>query len=102
MTVLCWIVLGGLLMSAIALLGSVTLILKPATLDRLLMPLVSFAAGSLIGGAFFNMIPVAYTSGLNILEIDVAVVTGFTAFFILEQFFTGIIVIARKEIAGNR
>lgn len=74
-------------MSAIALIGSLTLILKPATLDRLLMPLVAFAAGSLIGGAFFHMIPVAYRSNLNLLEIGVAVVTGFTAFFILEQFF---------------
>ena len=74
-------------MSAIALIGGVTLVLKPETLDRLLIPLVAFAAGSLIGGAFFHMIPVAYTSNQNVLEIGVAVVAGFTAFFILEQFF---------------
>ncbi|WP_299235235.1 hypothetical protein [uncultured Halomonas sp.] len=44
-------------MSAIALVGSVTVLLKPATLDRLLLPFVSLAAGTLIGGALFHMIP---------------------------------------------
>ncbi len=72
-------------MSAIAMVGSVTLLLKPATLDRLLLPLVAFAAGSLIGGAFFHMIPAAIEANANILGISVAVVTGFTAFFVLEQ-----------------
>ena len=45
------------MMSAIALVGSTTLLLKPSTLNRLILPLLSFAAGSLIGGAFFHMIP---------------------------------------------
>ncbi len=47
-----WIVLSGLAMSAIAMVGAITLVLKPETLDRLLLPLVALAAGSLIGGAF--------------------------------------------------
>ncbi len=85
MSTLAWIILGGVLMSAIAMVGSVTLVLKPATLDRLLLPLVAFAAGSLIGGAFFHMIPAAIGANANILGIGVAVVTGFTAFFVLEQ-----------------
>lgn len=73
-------------MSAIALIGSVTLILKPSTLERLLLPLVAFAAGSLIGGAFFHMIPAALIANSNTLALGVAVVAGFTMFFILEQF----------------
>lgn len=72
-------------MSAIAMVGSVTLVLKPATLDRLLLPLVAFAAGSLIGGAFFHMLPAAIDANADILGIGVAVVTGFTVFFVLEQ-----------------
>lgn len=35
-------------MSAIALVGSVTLVLKESTLQRILLPLVAFSAGSLI------------------------------------------------------
>jgi len=73
-------------MSAVALIGSITLILKPATLEKILLPLVAFAAGSLIGGAFFHMIPAAFASNQSVLEIGVMVVAGFTAFFILEQF----------------
>jgi zinc and cadmium transporter len=83
---LLWIIVGGLLMAAIAMVGSVTLVFKPATLQRLLLPLVAFAAGSLIGGAFFHMIPAAITAELSIVEVGIAVVAGFTVFFVLEQF----------------
>ncbi len=85
MSTLAWIIVGGVLMSAIAMVGSVTLLLKPATLDRFLLPLVAFAAGSLIGGAFFHMIPAALDANRHSLGIGVAVVTGFTVFFVLEQ-----------------
>lgn len=67
------------------MVGSVTLILKPATLDRLLLPLVSFAAGSMIGGAFFHMIPSAFEQGTNGLSIGISIVGGFSSFFALEQ-----------------
>lgn len=85
MSTLAWIILGGVLMSAIAMVGSLTLLLKPATLDRLLLPLVALAAGSLIGGAFFHMIPAAADAGRPSLEIGIAVAIGFTVFFVLEQ-----------------
>jgi hypothetical protein len=42
---LVWILVGGLLMSAIAMTGALTLALKPATLERLLLPFVALAAG---------------------------------------------------------
>jgi zinc and cadmium transporter len=83
---LAWIILSSLAMSAIALVGSVTLILEPATLRRLLLPLVAFAAGSLVGGAFFHMIPAAYAANLGVVQTGILVVAGFTVFFILEQF----------------
>ena len=57
MSAFAWIVTSGLAMSAIALVGSVTLVLSESTLQRIILPLVAFAAGSLIGGAFFHMIP---------------------------------------------
>ncbi len=86
MSTLSWIVVGGVLMSVIAMVGSVTLILRPETLERLLLPLVAFAAGSMIGGAFFHMIPAAMDEGGNILNVGIAVVAGFSTFFLLEQF----------------
>ena len=86
MSNLAWIIIGGLLMAAIAMAGSITLVLKEATLQKLLLPLVAFAAGSLIGGAFFHMIPAALAAELSIIDVGVSVVAGFTVFFILEKF----------------
>jgi zinc and cadmium transporter len=82
-----WIFLSGLLMSAIALVGSTTLLLRPATLERVVTPLVAFAAGSLLGGAFFHMLPAAAASGAQDLgEIFLWTMLGFALFFALEQF----------------
>jgi len=86
MTTLAWIVLGGLLMTAIAMVGSLTLLFDRSTLDRLLLPLVAFAAGSLIGGAFFHMIPAGLAAIGDAVAVGVAVVAGFATFFLLEQF----------------
>jgi zinc and cadmium transporter len=86
MTTLLWIVVFGLLMSCIALVGSVTLVLKPQTLDRILLPLVAFAAGSLIGGALFHLIPVAVDEMNNSLGLYLWLVSGFLLFLALEQF----------------
>lgn len=86
MTTLLWIAASGVLMSAIALVGSVTLLLPDATLKKILRPLVALAAGTLLGGAMFHMIPAAVEKFGNILSIYVWVLAGFSAFFVMEQF----------------
>jgi zinc and cadmium transporter len=83
---LLWIIGSSLLMSAIALVGSVTLVLGEQTLKRLLLPLVAFAAGSLLGGAFFHMIPAGLAAGLPEVEVFALILLGFAMFFGLEQF----------------
>jgi zinc and cadmium transporter len=80
-----WILLGGVAMSALALVGSVTLVLREATLQKLLLPLVSFAAGSLVGGALFHMIPASLTT-MPVMTTFMWVALGFLIFFALEQF----------------
>ena len=59
MSTLAWIVVAGLAMSAIALSGASRSCCRERTLDRMLLPLVGLAAGSLLGGAFFHMLPEA-------------------------------------------
>jgi len=81
-----WILASGVLMSAIALVGSVTLLLDEATLDRLIMPLVAFAAGSLLGGAFFHMLPAALQGAPSHGMVFAWTLVGFVVFFALEQF----------------
>jgi zinc and cadmium transporter len=84
-TTFSWILLGGILMSGIALVGSLTLVLRETTLQKLLLPLVSFAAGSLVGGALFHMIPASLRS-MPVRTTFVWVALGFLFFFGLEQF----------------
>lgn len=86
MSDLTWIIGSGLAMSLIALSGSLTLVLRPATLERILLPLVAFAAGSLIGGALFHMVPAAVHSMGNTTAVYVWIVSGFMVFLALEQF----------------
>jgi zinc and cadmium transporter len=85
-TTFLWILLSGLLMSAIALVGSLTLLLREATLNRIVMPLVAFAAGSLLGGAFFHMLPAAAAQTEDLGWVFLWAMLGFTLFFALEQF----------------
>jgi zinc and cadmium transporter len=82
---LTWILASTLLMSAIALLGGLTLVLRPAVLERMLLPMVALAAGALLGSAFFHMIP----GGMRSLDPLVAsswLAGGFCTFLVLEQF----------------
>ncbi len=83
---LWWIIGSGLLMSAVALVGSVTLLLPERTLQRILLPLVAFSAGSLLGGAFFHMIPAGLKTANGDLSVYIWVLAGFSVFLLVEQF----------------
>ena len=50
------------------------------------MPLVAFAAGSLLGGAFFHMLPAASQTITDPTQLYLWTLLGFTVFFALEQF----------------
>lgn len=86
MGALAWIVVSGLGMSAIALFGAVTMALRKRTRERLILPLVAFSAGSLMGGAFLHMIPEAVGRSAGSSGIYAWVLAGFASFFALEQF----------------
>jgi zinc and cadmium transporter len=81
-----WIVGSGLLMTAVALVGGLTLLLAETTLRQLLLPLVAFSAGSLIGGALFHMIPAAIAGPEPPLIPMTWVALGFALFLAIEQF----------------
>ena len=85
LTTLLWIIGSSLLMCLIALVGVVTLSLNEKTLHRLLLPLVALSAGSLLGGAFFHMIPESIEKIGNNLSVYVYVIIGFAFFLLIEQ-----------------
>lgn len=80
-----WILVGGLLMSAIAMVGGIATLLPADVLDRIVLPLVAIAAGTLLGGAFFHMIPEG-RAALDPLAAGAWLVAGFAVFLALEQF----------------
>ena len=86
MSTLAWIVVLGSAMSALAMVGSVTLLLPESTLDRLLVPLVALAAGSLLCGAFLHMLPNAIEQLGNRPAVWLWFLAGFTGFLVLEQY----------------
>jgi zinc and cadmium transporter len=86
MTTLGWIVASGLAMSAIAWVGLVTVALNEAQLRKLLLPLVAFAAGSLLGGALLHLLPEAAAARGAGAGTFIPVLAGFALFFLMEQF----------------
>lgn len=90
MTTLAWILLATFSISLIAFIGALTLFLKERVLNKILLLLVAFSAGALIGGAFLHLIPEAVsevgTEEKFLLKIFLYLIFGFSTFFVLEQF----------------
>lgn len=90
MTTLFYILVATFSISLIAFIGVFTLFLKRELLDKILLILVAFSAGTLIGGAFLHLIPEAISEvGFEetaVLKIFLYLILGFCFFFILEQF----------------
>lgn len=79
--------LGALIViSALSLVGSATLVLRPETLRSSMIVLVAFAAGALLGDAFVHILPEIAESenGLD-LNASLSLITGVVVFFILEK-----------------
>lgn len=86
MTALIWIVASGIAMSLIAFIGMLFFVIKKKNERKILNSLVAFAAGTLLGSAFFHMIPLALSQLEDSLVVFSFVVGGFVVFLGLEQF----------------
>jgi len=72
--------------SLIAFVGIVFVGLKENILRRLLMALVGFASGTLLGGAFLHLLPEALKETDTIATPFYYVILGIVSFFALEKF----------------
>lgn len=86
MPVLPWIVVAGLAMSALALVGSAALLIPERLFSRIVLPLVALAAGALLGGAMFHMLPEAIALSDDTRSVFAWCVAGIVSFHVLEQF----------------
>lgn len=79
------ILLATLLGSAISMAGGVLLLWKESFIRRFSLVLVSFAAGSLLGAAFLELLPEAIEEIGNMTTVGVAVILGILALFLFEK-----------------
>jgi zinc and cadmium transporter len=82
---LLWIVGATIVVSLISLIGIAALSVKKELLDKIVVLLVGFAAGGLIGGAFLHLLPEAIECQQK--NTFLYVIIGFSIFFILERYF---------------
>lgn len=72
-----------LVVSLVSFVGILFVGMKEAVIGRILMALVGFASGSLIGVAFFDLIPEAVESSQ---AVWIYIVVGILFFFVMEKF----------------
>lgn len=84
MTTLAWIFIATFFNGLIALIGGFALFLKGKSLDKLISILVAFATGTLLGGAFFHLIPEALEF-LPSMKVSLYILIGFGIFFVIER-----------------
>ncbi len=75
-----------IIVSLVSLIGVFALSVSQEKLKKILIYLVSFAAGTLLGDAFIHLIPEAYGSFGNIALIPIYILSGILIFFVLEKF----------------
>lgn len=79
-----WILLMTFIDGLLALIGIFSFFISKKILDKILLYLVSFATGALLGGALFHLIPESFNK-LSILTIGIITAIGFILFFFIEM-----------------
>lgn len=77
--------ISAFVVSLISITGIVLFALTDKFVQKILLLLVSFSTGALIGGAFFHLLPEALETSENVILIFGFVLVGFSVFFILER-----------------
>lgn len=85
MGTLILVLISTFLVSIIAFVGIITLILKEKLLQKILLILVSFSAGGLIGNSFLHLLPEAVENASS--NIFLYFLIGFILFFLIEKIF---------------
>src|SRR3989338_1856286 len=80
-----WAIASVLTVSLISLVGLSLLSIKEKKLNSILIYLVSFSAGSMLGDAFIHILPNASNKNGFTLFISFAVLTGITISFVVEK-----------------
>jgi len=85
MSSLLWALGATFIVSLMSFIGVFTLALSEKKLNKLILLMVSFSAGALLGGAFLHLIPEA-AEELPGINVFLYVLVGFSLFFLIEKF----------------
>lgn len=77
--------ISSIIVSLISLFGIFFLFFKRKNFDIILFILVAFAAGTLIGDAFFHIIPETFEE-INMMTASLIIIAGFLLFYLIETF----------------
>jgi len=82
---LIWAIGASIIVSLVSLIGIFSLLIKEGLLKKILLLLIGFSAGGLIGGAFFHLLPESLEHAGVKITFSYFII-GFCAFFILEKY----------------
>jgi len=74
-----------LIVSLLSFFGAIILFIKQSILKRILLCLVSFSAGALLGSVFLHLLPELVNEGSFTLMSSVFILVGILLFFVLEK-----------------
>lgn len=86
MTIWIYTLVSVFIVSLISLVGVFTFAVSAEKLKKVLIYLVSFAAGTLLGDAFIHLIPEAFQGVENTLNLSLSILAGILVFFVMEKF----------------
>lgn len=81
---LLWIIGSTLLVSILSLVGISAFLISNKLLNKILLILVGFSAGALMGGAFLHLLPESLETA-NPMIVGLSIIAGFSAFFVIER-----------------
>lgn len=84
MLALLYSIIATTVVSLISLIGIFFIKIKDEKLNKILLSLIGFSAGSMMGGAFLHLLPEAEEE-LSMMQIGLLILFGFAIFFILER-----------------
>jgi zinc and cadmium transporter len=84
MSTILWIIGATIIVSLLSLIGILTIAVNHKQLQKILLWLVGFSAGALMGGAFLHLIPEAIEK-TSLRAVGLLTLIGFSAFFVIER-----------------
>jgi zinc and cadmium transporter len=84
MNTLAYILIATAIVSIISLVGVITFGFREKTLKKMLLFLVAFSAGGLMGAAFLHLLPEALATN-SATNVGIYIIIGFSLFYIIER-----------------